>query len=226
MKRLLTVAFLALMLCAFGGVAHAELIYQEDFSYTKWDQHGGKESANWTSSNSSYIWASIDQNNAISGGPALILLSHRSSASYSIMLNQTMQFKAGESYTVKFDVQAYGSPDAPDASIGIYFRDSIMYQPVNIAGAAVDVNGKLWFDVPYSATDNVMQTLEWSFTVDAANVVDVPLFFCLVANDNSAYIIDNFSITRDGSSAVPIPGALFLLAPGVAGLAALKRRMK
>lgn len=226
MKKVLSLAFLTLMLCAFGGVAHAEIIYQEDFNYTKYDQPGGKESANWSSSNSSYIWASIDQNNTISGGPALIMLSYRSSASYSIMLNQTIQFKAGESYTIKFDVQAYGSPDAPDASIGIYFRDSIMYNPVNIAGAAVDVNGKLWFDVPYSATDNVMQTIEWTFTVDAANVVANPLFFCLVADYNSAYIIDNFSITRGGSSAVPIPGAVFLLAPGVAGLAALKRRMK
>jgi hypothetical protein len=113
-------------------------------------------------------------------------------------LSQSVATLSGKTYTVSFDLKGLSGSGAVRVDIGGMGKD-------------------------YSfASDGVW----YSYTFDyAATTTSNTFYYMSVGSPSnaSAVLLDNVSVNEKTSSTVPIPGALFLFAPALAGLAAIRR---
>ncbi|MCX5807736.1 MAG: carbohydrate binding domain-containing protein [Proteobacteria bacterium] len=127
-------------------------------------------------------------------------------------ISQTIYgLQVGKTYTVKWD-QLYHYPDYPgDIGFGVFLNN----QPEN----PIALNGSTALDI--------WQTFSTTFNAAGTSAV---LYFAaeldqrtpgVFTRTDMGYGIDNVSVTM---APVPLPSALLLFAPGLAGLAAIRRR--
>lgn len=205
MKKLLSCLFLLTLVMAFASTASADLLYKEDFSYAP----GGNKSANWTVQNAgNQVVINADYD-------ALYFVAMNTAPGYglSMMSNFSLNVIAGETYTVLMEVAGLA---VAGKNLGLMIYDGVnpVHNSLDWKAVANSWNGT---GDPTLATSLV----EYTFVATAEMGNNIQLMF--ITDLPGSFVISSLEVH---GRAVPIPGALFLLAPGVAGLAALKRRMK
>jgi hypothetical protein len=210
-KRTIFIGLVLLMLFGPVGSSHATLVFSEDFNsatgvlpiYT-----GEPYSEKWSSTNY-YVgglaaltgWTFSPQaylaENGINTADKAILLNEAPHGS----MSTTIGAVAGGSYLLTFDHWGDNRPGTP----GYQFTVSINGTPVSTISRIYNVSGP-------GVTESIL------FTAQASSIV---LSFLDNSPGQASPIIDNIKV-----SSVPIPGALWLFAPALAGLVAFRRRLK
>lgn len=202
MKKLFVCAFLAVCLFAVSSVASAAPLYEEDFL----PDSGGFFSANW------YGTINGGSNAAVFGDKddPYLFVTFGYDTPKVLLSTQSFDLKAGETYTFTFDALAWTRTNDNDLGFGLYVGGNLVKEMWNAVETA------WFFDDQRAAT-----TLEYTFVADA----DMTVQLAFIGKTNTAQY-EIYGAQFDVTAATPIPGAIFLLAPGVAGLAALRKRIR
>lgn len=200
MKKLLACFSLFALLLAFASMASAAPLYEENFA------HSGGKSLNWTVEPDGFLDLLSRATVSGAGGKQVLGLHTLENEFRSV---QTFDFVAGNTYTMA--VHAFhtlanlGKPR--DITLAFMVEDAII----------ASFTGGVGYDTlpGYDKGDEVVL----NFVADQ-NYTNVTMAIFL-GNTSVTYGFDSITL-----AATPIPGALFLLAPGLAGMAALRKRMR
>lgn len=203
MKKLLTLLSVLTLLFAFASTASAVSLFEEDFAFKV-----GGFSKNWDVAGGATAMVSplIGKNKTLGLTTNSLNKKFKSTASYN--------FEAGNTYTV--DVFAYhtlAGEGKRDFSIAFMVGDTVLAEAECFA--------------TYDTMPGYGKGTASSLSFDAiADYSGVKLVISL-GEKNTTYGFESIVLSSDltPTAATPIPGAIFLLAPGLAGVAALRRKM-
>lgn len=212
MKKLLSTLIMLTLVMAFATSASATtILFAEEF--------------NKTFPNVSTSWGAYNNNGTITIPNYYIdflsLKRDKTNEHGGMLSNAKYDISGtGKTYYLTVEVVAL-NVNAPDAIIGLgVYSDSAGYRYVeDFTINAVNKGG-------YDVAKDSMTTITYAIAdANRHNWSDMQII--IQAKSPGEYLFGNITLS-DGplTPAVPIPGAIFLIAPGVAGLAALKRRMK
>lgn len=204
MKKLFACTLLLVSLFAFGSVASATPLFEENFDYTS-GLFGMKISDNWTGVEAST--AGVNKEYA----DDFVVMSFYDNKS--ILSNAVFNVVEGQEYSFTVSAREWSSSGATSAlSIGIFVPGA---EPMTTSDYVVAS-----FDYSNTATTELVYT----FVADA-NMAASGVQLFLSANAGTQF--DIFGATFNGQpSQTPIPAAAVLLMPGLAGLAVLRKRFK
>lgn len=216
MKKLVLSALLLVSMFAFASVASATILYQEDFKAVP----QGLASANWSAYQNNGVILATPQY------PDLLRLSVDASKGNlgGMLSNSSYNIKGtGKTYYLYVDVVALTHNATAQIGLGAYtdsngFRYAD-YFDVNTWANKQDLNG----------AKAAMTRIEYAIAGDPQHAWTDLRMLIVGQGSGMEYLFGNIILSDTQlppAPAVPIPGAAFLLAPGLAGIAALKRRMK
>lgn len=240
MKKLLVTFMMASMLFAFGGVAGADtIIYEDTYKILGYDDYYGTPNYEWSGSGYyDHDWAPVtglwirtadfgkywEAHNmvdpyypsAFPSGPYL-----SSKAKFELLAGNTYKMSASVYYDARIEDEQYFSLS--------WWDENSKRKTVN-----VELENAIYGEL----TANSFQRVEFFITPDADTTTALQLFSprsvhyddlmqeYYLTSTSWFYIKDiKFELLGGGNPAVPIPGAIFLLAPGLAGLGYLRKRM-
>ncbi len=215
MKQVVGICLLALVLTVFSAPAKAETIFFDDFNGDALGSNGTSKNPlkKWTITAGEVVVQGKNANGQTSSdklaGAGLgqyIRLGYNYKAS-TMNSAQPLNLLAG-SYTLSFTAASYGS-----------------YNDYGSLTTGLNANGQIFSFTDQIVTENNPATasivnLAHSFTL-ASGVSNAYLFISDLLGDGTIRI-DNVTLSYT-AAATPIPASLLLLAPGLAGLAALRR---
>lgn len=213
MKKLFSSLLMLTFVFAFSSMASASILYEEDFSVPPGHSIAA---SNWIATGDAYIQVPMQNQDLLymTSGPDFDKNGVRNIFSFDM--------EAGKKYYAYVDVVGFnmnGISD-PQLTLGFFAGNQFLH--------AHDFTITNWV----GSVDNVdeakgaMTRLEVVF--DSAQYMHKDLSLALFGDSRGgAFVIGNV-IWSDAplSSPVPIPGAVLLLGSGLAGLAAVKRRLK
>ena len=204
-KRIAVFAMVAMLFLAVqAGRANADLVANGNFALgtsgllaSSWNVTG------WTINGDPNAWATVNNDGLTSFAPPGPSATYAlfSTEGTPVSISQTLTAAAGQTYTVSF-YAVNGSPS--------YFGNNELealwngVQAINLPGASMSSAWTQYSFLITGGTGNNTNTLTFSFLQDDSEI----------------------DITNISTTPVPLPAALLLFGPGLAGTALLRKRFK